>query len=223
MSMTVLFSTACVAVFSCVFAAEEQTEKNPIMKVVGMMQDMVKELEHEGEVEAKLFKKAGCACETGEKELTKVIEHETVNGPQLESKIEGESAEEKKLSEEVAAHKDDKAKTEKSLSEATSMREKEATEFAEAEKMQKFTLESMAQAITTLEGKGGASALIQMKGGSVSRDFRRIVSVTRYLDDAKRNVVLLLDRNAMFLSFCVTVFRFAISRLPLRRLMFRLF
>merc|ERR1719386_573642 len=33
-----------------------------------------------------------------------------------------------------------------------------------------------------------------MKGGSVSRDFRRIISVTRYLDDSKRNVVLgLLD------------------------------
>jgi len=54
-------------------------------------------------------------------------------------------------------------------------------------------LESMAQAITTLEGKG-AAALIQMKGGSASRDFRRIISVSRYLDDTKRNLVLgLLD------------------------------
>merc|ERR1719473_1390449 len=59
------------------------------------------------------------------------------------------------------------------------MREKEAAEFAETEKMQLFTMDSMTQAITTLEGKG-ASALIQMKG----------VSVSRYLDDAKRNVVL---------------------------------
>merc|ERR1719473_1990111 len=69
------------------------------------------------------------------------------------------------------------------------MREKEAAEFAETEKMQLFTMDSMKQAITTLEGKG-AAALIQMKGGSVSRDFRRIVSVSRYLDDPKRNVVL---------------------------------
>jgi hypothetical protein len=189
MKMAVLFPTAFVAIISCVRGAEEQTEKNPIMKVVGMMQDMVKELEHEAEVEKDLFKKAGCACETGEKELTKVIEHETVNGPQLQSKIEAETAEETKLSEEIAAHKDDKAKTEKSLSEATSMREKEATEFAEAEKMQVFTLDSMTQAITTLEGKS-AAAFIQMKGGAASRDFRRIVSVSRYLDDSKRNVVL---------------------------------
>merc|ERR1719265_2480037 len=142
------------------------------MKVVGMMQDMIKELEHEGEVEKEIFKKAVCACE---KELTGVIEHETVNGPQLQSTIEAETAEENKLTEEIAAHKDDKAKTEKSLSEATSMREKEAAEFAEAEKMQVFTLDSMKQAITTLEGKG-AAAFIQMKSGSASQDFRRIVS-----------------------------------------------
>jgi len=191
--MAALFSTALITIFSCVLATQEETEANPIMKVVGMMKDMTKELEHEGEVEAELFKKAGCACETGEAELTKVIEHETVNGPQLQSKIEADTAEESKLSEEIAAHKDDKAKDEKSLSEATSMREKEATEFAEAEKMQTFTLDSMASAITTLEGKG-AAAFIQMKEGSVSRDFRRIISVTRYLDDSKRNVVLgLLD------------------------------
>merc|ERR1719265_2935554 len=94
-----------------------------------------------------------------------------------------------KLTEELAAHKDDKAKTEKSLGEATSMREKEAAEFAEAEKMQMFTLDSMKQAITVLSGKG-ASAFIQMRGGTISRDFRRIVSVSRYLDDPKRNVVL---------------------------------
>merc|ERR1719265_221342 len=156
------------------------------MKVVGMMQDMIKELEHEGEVEKEIFKKAVCACE---KELTGVIEHETVNGPQLQSTIEAETAEEKKLTEELAAHKDDKAKTEKSLGEATSMREKEAAEFAEAEKMQMFTLDSMKQAITVLSGKG-ASAFIQMRGGTISRDFRRIVSVSRYLDDPKRNVVL---------------------------------
>jgi len=189
MKMASLFSTAFFLVVSFALAFKEQSEANPIMKVVGMMQDMIKELEHEGEVEKDLFKKAGCACETGEKELTKVIEHETVNGPQLQSTIEAETAEENKLTEEIAAHKDDKAKTEKSLSEATEMREKEATEFGEAEKMQTFTLDSMAQAITTLEGKGSA-ALIQMKGGEASRDFRRIISATRYLDDEKRNVVL---------------------------------
>ena len=189
MKFATLFSALVATILASVHASGEQAQKNPIMKVVGMMQDMVKELEEEGEVEKKLFKKAGCACETGEKELTKVIDHETVNGPQLQSKIEAETAEENKLTEELTAHKDDKAKTEKSLAEATSMRDKEAAEFAETEKMQMFTLDSMAQAITTLEGKG-AAALIQLKGGSVSHNFRRIVSVTRYLDDAKRNVVL---------------------------------
>merc|ERR1719446_491955 len=121
--MAALFSTAILAILlpSLVIASREQTEANPIMKVVKMMEDMVTELEHEAEVEKDLFKKAGCACETGEAELTKVIEHETVNGPQLQSKIETESAEEKKLTEELAAHKDDKAKTEKSLAEAASM------------------------------------------------------------------------------------------------------
>merc|ERR1719214_126976 len=59
--------------------------------------------------------------------------------------------------------------------------------------MQLFTLDSMKQAITVLSGKG-ASAFIQMKGGKASQDFRRVISVTRYLDDAKRNAVLgLLD------------------------------
>merc|ERR1719171_1932864 len=101
------------------------TEKSPIHKIVGMLQDMQSELEKERETEKDVFKEAMCICQTGEEDLKKVIAHSNKEIPRLTAKIESESKQKSKLESEVEAHSKDKAETESAIEQATSLREKE--------------------------------------------------------------------------------------------------
>lgn len=74
-------------------------------KVIHLLEDMKKELEHEAETEAEIFDKALCACETGEKDLQKVIEDATAQIAAATAKIETESAGKAQLVKELAVHK----------------------------------------------------------------------------------------------------------------------
>merc|ERR1719453_1817409 len=80
---------------------QNKLEVNPIRKIVGMLQDMQKELEHEADNEAELFEKAMCTCESGEKSLTNVIETSAAETDRLTNKIEEETAESDSLAEEL--------------------------------------------------------------------------------------------------------------------------
>merc|ERR1719301_18133 len=81
------------------------TSENPMRKIVGMLQDMAKELEREGEIEKEIFDKAICACEGGTKELQKVIDDSAASMEELTSKLAAGKAESTQLGQEVADHK----------------------------------------------------------------------------------------------------------------------
>merc|ERR1719217_1553174 len=77
---------------------------NPIRKVVGMLEDMRGELERETEQEGELFEKAMCACESGEKDLNKVIADSTAEVARLNSQIEEESAQQASVTQALKEH-----------------------------------------------------------------------------------------------------------------------
>merc|ERR1719310_1370256 len=85
-------------------ALEERArvEANPMRKIIGMLQDMQKELEREGEEEKEIFDKALCACETGEEGLQKTIDDSTAAIEEWTSKTESMTAESAQLTQEVA-------------------------------------------------------------------------------------------------------------------------
>merc|ERR550514_2170681 len=116
-----------MTMLSVSLAIETQDSKinNPVAKVVGMMEDMQKELKKEFENEKDLFEKAMCFCDNGEGSLKKSIQKSSDDIDRLSTKIEADTAERKKLMEELKLHKTEKAQTEKSLYEATKVREKE--------------------------------------------------------------------------------------------------
>merc|ERR1719191_701153 len=160
-------------------------KENPIRKITGMLEDMKVELEHDAETEAETFDKAMCICETGEKELSGVIDHSSAEIERLTLKIEKESAEKMQLDKNIVIAEKDKADTESTLEEAIAIREKEAAKFAEEEKTALFSLDQLARALPLFQNP----ALLQQEVRT-SFEFKKFVKATTYLNERKRGAVL---------------------------------
>merc|ERR1719240_2139845 len=116
LALCVLLAAPCAAVVN-----QNELGVNPIRKIVNMLQDMQKELEHEAENEAELFEKAMCTCENGEKELSGVIETSKAEMDRLTSKIQEDTATQGQLTEELKSHGATKAQAEADLEKATEL------------------------------------------------------------------------------------------------------
>merc|ERR1719191_1917652 len=172
--------------------------ENPMRKIVGMLQDMAKELEREGEIEKEIFDKAICACEGGTAELQKVIDDSAAAMEELTAKVASGNAEKTQLGEEVGQHKTAAEQAKSDLSEATMLREKEHKAFVADETDTKTNIGAMAKAIPAIEQGMGGAALMQMPGQSGKMEkFRRYVEITKFLSNDERTQVLsFLDQGA---------------------------
>merc|ERR550537_578819 len=84
---------------------EARLRKNPIRKVVTMLQDMQKSVEEEGKTEAELFDKFMCYCTTEGGNLKKSIEESTAKVDELTSTVADQAAMKSQLDQEIAGHK----------------------------------------------------------------------------------------------------------------------
>jgi len=185
--LTVLFALFVAQVQASV--DENRLAVNPIRKIVGMLQDMQKELEHEADNEEELFEKAMCTCESGEKSLSNVIETSAAETDRLTSKIEEDTAQQDALAEELKNHAETKKTAENDLEKATGLREKEADTYSKTKKSTTFSIDSIAKAIPQLSGAGSASAFMQ-DAYSEAPKLRRVVERTHYLTPNSREKVL---------------------------------
>lgn len=187
---------AVVAIFLALepaFALSGKTEVNPMRKIIGMLQDMSKELTREGELEAEIFEKAMCACEGGEKNLDTVIAESTAAIDEYTAKTKSLAAEQTQLTQEVAEHKDNIASATKELSGATMLREKESKQFSAEAADTKSNIAQLSKAIPAIEKGMGGAALVQMEGGS---RFRRMIEVSKALkSDDRAGVLAFLDQG----------------------------
>jgi DNA repair exonuclease SbcCD ATPase subunit len=114
----------------------------------------------------------------------------------LTSKIEKDTAEDSKLKSEIEAHTKDKAQTESALEQAAAVRAKEHASFVESDKMQKFSISQLDEAIPLIEGKASAAAFLQASPTHGS-DLRRIISITNYVNaDDKDRVLGFLESSS---------------------------
>jgi len=180
---------ALCIVHSQASVVQNKLEVNPIRKIVGMLQDMQKELEHEADNEHELFEKAMCTCETGDKSLSSVIETSAAETDRLTSKIEEDTAEMQSLAEELKAHAESKQQAEGDLEKATGLREKEMNQYSNMKKTTSFSIESLSKAIPQLSGAASASAFMQ-DAYSEAPKLRRVVELTHYLTPGSREKVL---------------------------------
>lgn len=167
--------------------------KNPIRKVVTLMQDMQKELEAEGAKEKEMFEKFMCFCGSNGGDLATAIETAKANIETLAAKLKSEESEKVQLAQELVDHKSDRETAKADLAEATSLREKEKAEFDAASAESATNIEGIGSAIATLEKATGGAAFVQLRNVG---QLKRIVMQAPNVDDYDRkNVVAFLEQR----------------------------
>jgi len=160
--------------------------KNPIRKVVTMLQDMQKTVEAEGKHEEELFDKFMCYCSNGEGALQASIDAGSAQIEQLGASIERGTAEKSQLEQDIKQHKADRTEAEKVIKESTAMREKEAAEFAASSGEMKSNIQAMGGALEALK-KGLSASLLQTGVGNL---LRNIVKTSPAVRDGERDLLM---------------------------------
>jgi len=167
--------------------------KNPIRKVVTLMQDMQKELEAEGAKEKEMFDKFMCYCGSNSGDLATAIETAKANIESLSAKLKSEEAEKVQLAQELVGHKEDRETAKADLAEATSLREKEKAEFDASSAESATNIEAMGNAIATLEKATGGASFVQLRNAG---QLKHIVEQAQNVDDYDRkNVIAFLEQK----------------------------
>lgn len=138
----------------------ETVERNPVSKIVTMLQDMSDELQAELKDDKEVHEKLACWCETNSKEKTQAIEMATAKISQLEASIGEAVAKLAELKEKRKAALDEVNADKKALTEASALRMKENKEFQAAETDLIEAVAASKQAITVL---GKHNSLAEMK------------------------------------------------------------
>merc|ERR1719478_2020789 len=107
---------------------DREFKERPIMRVVGLLQDMKKELEEEAENDQELYDKLVCWCETNDKEKTKAIADGNTAIDELSAKIEENTALASTREVEIGSLNNEVAELTKALAEADALRTKEKAE-----------------------------------------------------------------------------------------------
>jgi len=150
-------------------ATEVSTAKNPIRKVVTMLQGMYKTVTEEGEREEKAFNEFMCYCKTGVSDLESSIESSKTKIETLESQLK-ESLEKKKLTEEsLSEHKDSRAEAKEAVAKAEAQRASEGTAFKKEKSDSETNISAIKAAVAALEKGMGASFLQSNAAKSIAQ------------------------------------------------------
>jgi len=171
----------CVLLLSLICGSSwaMESSKNPIRKVVTLMQNMQAEVEAEGEKEKELHEKFICYCTSSDASLTKGKEDSSAKIDELGAKLKAEVAEKSQISQELGDHKKDREAAKSDLAEASSLREKEAQEFAALKADTDTNIAAMAAAIPAIEKGMSGAALLQLPR---LRKLKQIVQSASNLD-----------------------------------------
>jgi len=164
----------------------ESLTANPIRKVVGMLQDMQKTVEAEGEKEKELFEKFMCYCNNGAGSLDNSIQAASAQIEALTGKIATDAAQKSQFQQDITQHKTDAAAAQTTIKESTAMREKEASEFAASSGEMKANIAAMTGALDALR-KGLSASLLQTR---VGQTLRNLLEHSPAVPDAERSTLL---------------------------------
>merc|ERR1719238_89081 len=143
--LLVLFAMACTSAL-----AESQAEKvkvNPIRKIVGLMENMQKEIEAQQAKDQELYDKFMCFCDNGAADLLKSANDALAQNAAAASKLESDTAEKAQLEGDIKQHETDLATATADLEKATNIRDQQKAEFEEAYTTKKASEEALGKAI----------------------------------------------------------------------------
>jgi chromosome segregation ATPase len=143
--------------------------KNPVRRVVNMLQGIAKKVEQEGEAEDKLYEKFFCYCKNGATDLEASISAAETKIPQVESSIKATTEKVAQLASNIANAKKSREDAKTAIAEATAIREKEAKAYAAQEAEFSTNIAAMGKAIAALEKGAAGSSFLQSDAANTIR------------------------------------------------------
>jgi len=143
--------------------------KNPVRRVVNMLQGVAKKVEQEGEAEDKLYEKFFCYCKNGATDLEASISAAETKIPQVESSIKATTEKVAQLASNIANAKKSREDAKTAIAEATAIREKEAKAYAAQEAEYSTNIAAMGKAIAALEKGAAGSSFLQSDAANTIR------------------------------------------------------
>jgi len=125
--------------------------KNPIRKVVDLLQKLGKEIEDESSKAKKMYNKYMCYCDTNTASLEKDIEEEKEHISELEANMKELSGQNAQLEAEIQDAQESLEANKKTIAEATVMRNNEAAQYASESSELKDSIAALAKAIPALK------------------------------------------------------------------------
>lgn len=163
---------------------------NPIRKIVGLMQDMIKEIDAEAAKEKVLFDKFMCFCTGGTADLEKTVLDSQTSIKTLTARSSEFSSEKETLVQDIASHKADLAAAQQDLEQAAQLRAKEKSDFEEEYTAKKASADALAKAVPALE-KGLAGSFVQSPGGATLLPaLKKALGQSQQLTEGNRHVIL---------------------------------
>lgn len=165
-------------------------EANPIRKIVGLLQDMQKEVEAEGVKEKELYDKFMCFCSTGAEDLAKTVADSKSASESLTAKHDAMVSEKASLAQDIKTHTADMTQAQKDLSEAEAIRDNEKKAFDEDHASKSGTEAALAKAIPAIEAGLAGASLVQTTGVNVVLLTRAVQGANQVLTDGNKRVIL---------------------------------
>jgi chromosome segregation ATPase len=184
-----LLSICGVASGASVNTVQEQqdtSQKNPIRKVVTMLQNMQKKVTAEGEKEKDLYEKFMCYCKTSGGALQETVSAAESKIPEVTSAIEEGTAKKVQLEDEVKSAQTSRAEAKEAIAKATAIREKEASAFKAESTLYKQNIDALKGAISAISS-GMSGGFLQT---STAATIRKIALNGPNMEDADRQELL---------------------------------
>lgn len=151
-----------VSLTSALSFDSEATKKRPVSKVIALLEDMLKQLQHEADQDEETYDKFACWCETNDKDTSKAIKDAQVKLDIATGRIESRGSKSAELSLEIKGLA--RANFPGSLEKAKALREREHAEFNAEEKDLLDSIAALKAAIAVLS-KHHSHSFLQLSGG----------------------------------------------------------
>jgi len=136
-------------------------QKNPVRKVVTMLQDMSEKVTAEGKKEEMLFDKFMCYCKNNLGVLEGALAEADAKIKSLELALEANAEKFKQTKADLAEHTASRDEGKDAMNKATSLREKEAATYAKYKEDSDTNIAAMSKAITAINTGMSGSAFLQ--------------------------------------------------------------
>merc|ERR1719487_1768894 len=167
----------------------EKVKVNPIRKIVGMMENMQKEIEAQQAADQELYDKFMCFCDNGAADLLKTAADAEAANKAAAAQLEADTAEKAQLEGDIKTHESDLAGATKDLEEATTIRAKSKSEFDATVATKSSSESALGKAIPAIEKGMGGAALMEFLGSGAFKQIKRAIRSSQQMTGGTRETV----------------------------------